>query len=197
MRAAGALALLLCAPAVAAADWDAQVSTRLQLGGGAQIPERGPDPWPMFELGLRGDVLLGEARPGRVRLGPALDVRTEDFQTLELGAGAALLLPTAQGFGVTLTGGAGWGARPAVEGVGRDGAFAFGQIAFGWRPYNYFGAYAWTAGVYAATRVQLESDPRAWEITVGVEVDLELLFVIPVMFIVEATRGGDPDEPPR
>lgn len=195
MRSAGLLAAALLAalssPTEAAADWDAQFSSRLQLGGGAQIPEQGADPWPMFELALRADALFGEARPGRVRLGPALDLRTEDFRTLEVGGGAAILLPTGQGFGFTLTGGAGWGARPED----RDGAFAFGQLAFGWRPYNYFSAYAWTAGVYAATRVQLEAAPRAWEITVGIEVDFELLFAIPVMFLIESTRGGDPDEP--
>ncbi|HUG36048.1 MAG TPA: hypothetical protein VML54_03805 [Candidatus Limnocylindrales bacterium] len=126
-----------------------------------------------------------------MRIGPALDVRTEGFQTLEVAGAAAALFPTGQGFGITLTAGAGWGARPG----GRDGAFALGELAFGWRPYNYFGAYAWTAALYAATRVQLESAPRAWEVTVGVQIDFEFLFVIPFMFLVEATQGGDPHEP--
>lgn len=46
--AAGLCVVWLAMPAVAAADWDAQVSTRLAIGGGAQIPEQGAGPWPMF-----------------------------------------------------------------------------------------------------------------------------------------------------
>lgn len=182
--------LVALAPAAAQADWDVQISSRLQLGGGAWIAEQDPSPWPLFEAGLRADVLLGEARDENVRFGPALDVRTEGFRTLEVGGGLAILWPTGSGFGFTTTFGGGWGARPED----RDGAFAMGQIAFGWRPYDYFSAYAWTAGFYAAGRVQLEGE-RAWEITIGVEVDLELLFVIPVMFFVELARAEDPDEP--
>ena len=185
----GLAALLSAAPA--AADWDAQVSSRFGLGGGAYLLEQGADPWPMIELGLRTDLLLGEARPSTVRFGPALDLRTEGFRTFEVGGGLAVLLPTGRGFGMTLTGGAGWGARPED----RDGAFAMAQIALGYRPYNYFSAYAYALNVYAAGRVQLENEPRAWEITVGVEVDVEMIFVIPIMFFVELARASDPHEP--
>ncbi len=174
----------------ARAQWDAQVSSRLQFGGGAYIAEQSPSPWPLFEVGLRADLLLGEARPERVRFGPAFDLRTEDFRTLEVGGGLAILWPTGQGFGFTTTFGAGWGARPND----RDGAFALGQIAFGWRPYNYFSPYAWTAGLYASGRVQLENG-RAWEITVGIEFDLEFIVAIPAMFIAELAGAEDPDEP--
>lgn len=187
-----ALALaILGAPTAASADWDAQIASRLLLGGGVWVGEQGEDPWPLFELGLRGDVLFGEARPGTVRFGPALDLRTEGFRTFEAAGGLAVFLPTGRGFGLTVTGGAGWGARPE----GRDGAFALGQLAVGWRPYNYFSAYGYALNVYAGTRVQLETVPRAWEVSVGVEVDLELLVAIPVMFFVELARAEDPDEP--
>lgn len=182
------LALLTLAPRAARADWDVQISSRLMLGGGAYVLEADPAPWPLFEMGLRGDLLLGETRDGVVRFGPALDVRTEDFRTLEVGGGLAVLWPTGSGFGFTTTFGAGWGARPED----RDGAFALGQISFGWRPYDYFGAYAWTAGVYAAGRVQLENG-RAWEITIGLELDFELLFVIPFMVAFEGMTAEDPD----
>jgi hypothetical protein len=171
-------------------DWDARVSSRLTLGGGVYVPEQLGDPWPLFELGVRTDLLFGEARPTRVRFGPALDLRTEGFRTFELAGGLALLLPVDQGFAFTVTGGAGWGARPE----GRDGALALGTLAFGWRPYNYFSAYAWAVNLYASTRVQIQ-EPRVWEVTVGVELDFEFLFVIPFMYVVELSRGGDPDEP--
>jgi len=182
------LSLLWAAPAQA--DWDVQLSSRLQLGGGAWIAEQNPSPWPLLEVGLRADLLAGEATSERVRFGPAFDLRTEGFRTLEVGGGLAVLWPTGQGFGFTTTLGAGWGARPED----RDGAFAMGQIAFGWRPYNYFSPYAWTAGVYAAGRVQLENE-RAWEITVGIEFDFELLVAIPILFLVELIEAEDPDEP--
>ena len=185
-----ALAFALGASAAHAQDWDAQLSTRLMLGAGAQIPEQGAEPWPMMELGLRADLLFGEARPGTVRLGPAVDFRTEDFATFEAAGALALFLPTGIGFGFTATGGAGWGARPG----GRDGAFGLAQIALGYRPYNYFSAYGYALGIYAGARVQVEPDPRAWEITVGVEVDLEFIFAIPFMFFVELARARDPFE---
>lgn len=191
------LALALCVvtclhPGHASADWDAQLSSRLLIGGGAFVAEQSPDPWPLFEAGLRADLLIGENRPSTVRFGPALDLRTEDFRTLELGGGLAVLFPTGLGFGITTTFGAGWGARPED----RDGAFAFGQLAFGYRPYNYFSPYAYGVSVYGATRIQLESDPRAWEITIGIEVDLEFIFAVPFMLLWELANAHDPDEPP-
>ena len=173
------------------ADWDAQVSTRLLLGGGLYALEQGPEPWPLLELGWRTDLLFGEARPSTVRFGPALDLRTEGFRTAEIAGGLAAVWPTGRGFALTTTAGAGWGARPE----GRDGALAFAQLAFGYRPYNYFSPYGYALNVYAGARVQVEPDPRAWEFTIGVEVDAEFLFAIPVMFFVELARGSDPHEP--
>jgi hypothetical protein len=32
-------------------------------------------------------------------------------------------------------------------------------------------------------------------VTAGIEIDLEILFVIPVMFVVELAQARDPDEP--
>lgn len=180
-------AALLGAPSARADAWDARLSSRLTLGGGAYVPEQRVEPWPLVELGLRTDLLLGEARPARVRLGPALDLRTEGFRTFEVAGGLAVLLPLDQGFALTLTGAAGWGARPEE----RDGPLALGALAFGWRPYDYFGPYAWAVQLYTAARVQA-LDPRVWELTVGVEVDLEIVFVIPILFVVQLARGGDP-----
>jgi hypothetical protein len=190
-RALLAFAVLAASPSLAHADdWDARVSTRLTLGGGVYVPEQLGDPWPLFEVGLRSDLLFGEAHPTRVRFGPALDLRTEGFRTFEVAGALAVLLPVESGFAFTLTGGAGWGARPE----GRDGALALGQIAFGWRPYNYFSVYSWAINLYAGARVQL-IEPRVWEITAGLEFDLEFLFVIPIMFFVELAQARDPDEP--
>lgn len=189
IRCAAFLAALALS-ANAQADWDGQLSTRLLTGGGAWIAEQSPDPWPLFELALRADVLLGEAHPGVVRLGPAFDLRTEDFRTLEAGGGLAIFFPTGLGFGLTTTFAGGWGARPED----RDGAFGLAQIAIGYRPYNYFSAYAYAVNLYAGARVQLENE-RVWEVTMGLEVDLEFVSVIPFMFVYQLARGHDPDEP--
>ena len=136
-------------------------------------------------------MLLGPARPSTVRFGPALDLRTEGFRTLEAAGGLALLLPTGLGFGATITAADGWGTRPED----RDGAFLLGQLALGYRPYNYFSDYGYALNVYAGARWQVERDPAAWEITVGFEVDLEFVFAIPFMFFVELARARDPGEP--
>lgn len=189
IRAVAFLAALLVT-ATAQADWDAQLSTRLLLGGGAWVAEPQPEPWPLFELGFRADVLFAEAHPGLVRFGPVIDLRTEGFRTFEAGGGLAVFFPTGLGFGITTTFAAGWGARPED----RDGAFGLAQIAIGYRPYNYFSAYAYAVNVYAGTRVQLESG-RAWEVTVGIEIDLGLVAAVPFMFVYELARAHDPDEP--
>lgn len=191
IRALALVSLLALAPTRARADWDAQLSVRLLLGGGAFVDEQQPDPWPFFELGLRADVLLGEARPDRVRFGPAIDLRTEDYRTFEAGGGLALYLPTGLGFGIVTTVGAGWGARPE----NRDGAFGLAHIALGYRPYNYFSVYGYGVAVYAGARVQLERDPRAWEVSLGVEIDAEFLFAVPIMFVYGLANARDPDEP--
>lgn len=184
------MALLAFASHARADDWDARVSTRITLGGGAYLAEQGVDPWPLFELGLRTDLLFGEAHPERVRLGPMLDLRTEDFRTFEVAGGASVLLPLESGFAFTLSAGGGWGARPE----GRDGPLALGVVAFGWRPYDYFSAYSWAVNGYVSTRVQL-FEPRVWEVTAGIEIDCEFLFAIPFMFFYELANAHDPDEP--
>lgn len=187
-----AIAISIFAVASAAhADWDPQFGARLTLGGGAYVSEARPDPWPLFELGLRADMLLGERRPDQVRFGPALDLRTEDFRTFEIAGALELFLPVGMGLGFTLVSGADFKARPE----GRDGGLLLEQIAFGYRSFNYFSIYGWAVNVYAGTRIQLP-EPRAWEITIGVEIDCELIFVIPFLFLYTlATQGGDPDEP--
>jgi hypothetical protein len=186
-----ALVLLTLAPSEARADWEAQLSSRLMLGGGAYIAEVGQDPWPLFEMAIRADVLFGERLMEQVRFGPAVDLRTEGFRTFEAAGGLAVFFPTGRSFGLTLTAGAGWGARPE----GRDGALAFANLALGYRPFNYFSVYGYALSIYAASRVQLEPDPRVWEVTVGVEVDFEFLFAIPFMLFYELANGGDPHEP--
>ncbi|MGF1468367.1 MAG: hypothetical protein ACFCGT_19770 [Sandaracinaceae bacterium] len=182
-------AAALGAPAVAEADDDlaAQLSTRLVTGAGLCIPVGvGRAPGFLYELGLRADLLLGRGRPERVRAGPLVDLRTDGFRSIEPGGGLSLWVPTGRGLGLSLLAGGGYAFRRQ----GRDGPFALGSVTVAYRPYNYFGAYGWMAGVYAALRVQVD-DPRGWEATLGVSLDLALL-AVPFLILAQRIRGPGP-----
>lgn len=148
----------------------------------------------LFELAVRLDVLVGEDRASRVRLGPALDLRTAGFSTLEGALGLSVVLPVAGDFvlgGSVLAGAA---ARlPGADGQ-RDAAIAIVTLRGGYQPYDHFDAYSMGLHVYASGRWGFFG-AESWEATIGIEVDLELLFVTPGRFIVLALSGGDPDEP--
>lgn len=197
MRAlAAAVAATFAATAIAggwpgrahADEWTPQWSARLALGGGARFPEgQGTDG--LFEMALRSELLFGAAGEGHARIGPALDLRTADFDTIEAVGGAGLLLPTWPGYPIVLTAMAGWAERR-----GPDRPIFAGTFAWGYRGYDYHDSYGLGLQAYASGRVDLD-EPRAWEITFGVEIDLELLVVVPIGFLSMLFEKGDPDEP--
>jgi hypothetical protein len=168
---------------------DAQVSARLAAGAGAAFPEAADTAF-LFELALRSELLFGEDAIDVVRVGPAIDVRTGNFESFEGALGATLLLPVAEGWPLWLTAGLGARARANDD----HAAFALATLAFGFRPYNYLSAYGFGLGFYASARADLDATPR-YELTAGVEIDLEFLVVIPAMFVYTWLSGGDPDEP--
>lgn len=185
--------VLWLAPTLARADGlDAQVTSRLGIGGGAEMPAQRPVS-ALFELAARLDVLIGDDRPARVRLGPALDLRTAGFSTFEGALGLSLVLPLGMDFvlgGSVLAGAA---ARlPGPEGR-RDGAIAIATLRGGYQPYDHFDAYSMGLHLYVSGRWGFHG-AETWEVTAGLEVDLELIFVTPVRFLVLALSGGDPDE---
>lgn len=186
---ASAVLLTTWVASAASARADAQWSTRLGLGGGVasngDASQEG-----VFELRLAADLLWGGARPNVVRVGPLVDLRTSDFSSAEMAAGASVSLPLMQGFPMTVSGGLGYALREAD----RDAPFALGRLAFGYHPYNYLSSYAYALNVYADVRHDV-GPHEAWSITGGVEIDLEFIVVIPVMFIAKFITRGDPDEP--
>lgn len=190
-----ALALTLAlAPHAARADGlDVQVTSRLAIGGGVEIPVQ-RELAALFELGARLDLLVGDDRPARVRLGPGLDLRTAGFSTFEGALGLSLVLPLGMDFvlgGSILAGAA---ARlPGPEGP-RDGAIGVVTLRAGYQPYDHFDAYSMGLHLYVSGRWGFFAE-ETWEATAGVEIDLELVFVTPVRFAVLALSGGDPDEP--
>lgn len=174
-------------PSVARAD--VQISTRLVEGGGAAfLPDDTVDG--LFELALRGEALFGPGNPWAFRVGPALELRTDDFVTAEAAAGVALLLPVSSAFPIEVVLGAGWASRPGDA----DAPVALGTLAWGFRSYNYQSAYAFAFQVYVTGRTDLDRSGM-WQITGGIELDLEFLIGIPVLFVHAWLTHGDPDEP--
>lgn len=181
------LATALALPDAAAAD--GQVSVRLAVGGGADLPSE-QDARGLFELALRSELLFGPPEVGAFRIGPALDLRAANFETAEAAGGLALLLPVATGFPLTLTAAAGWASRPGDA----DAPIGVATLAWGYRSYNHHSAYGFGLHLYASSRVDLD-DTGHWQITAGVEIDLMFLVAIPAIFVWEWLTEGDPDEP--
>jgi len=180
------LAASLALPSAAFAD--AQVSSRLGIGGGARRDALGAVDG-RFEMLLRAEVLFGGARPDVVRVGPAIDLRTGNFASAEVAGGLALLLPIAGGWPLWVTGGAGWAARND----GPDAAFGLATLAFGYRGYDYHDPYGFAVDLYVTYRVDFE-DAGRFEITAGLAFDLELIFVLPTRALITWITSGDPDE---
>lgn len=172
---------------------DVQATSRLAIGGGVEVPARRPIA-ALFELAVRLDVLVGDDRASRVRLGPALDLRTAGFSTFEGALGLSLILPVTGDFvlgGSVLAGAAARLSGPEGQ---RDAAIAIATLRGGYQPYDHFDAYSMGLHLYASGRWGFFG-AESWEVTAGIEVDLELVFVTPGRFIVLALSGGDPDEP--
>jgi len=145
----------------------------------------------LIEQTLRAEVLFGAPGDEHVRFGPAVDVRWQRFDSLEAAGGASLLLPIARGYPLTLTAAAGYALR---RGDMPDGAIFVGTLAWGYRGYNFHAPYGLAMQIYVSSRVHLD-DPGAWEITAGIEIDLQGMLVIPAVTVLTLFRGGPPDEP--
>jgi hypothetical protein len=197
-----ALALALAMfPGPRARAEDVQVSARLALGGGlelAQVDDAAPGA--LFELALRAEALFGPPFADRFRIGPALDLRSASFRSLELAAGAMALVPLGSDFAVTAMLGAGYALRDPYEPLlpggppqGRDGALAVATLAGTYRPYDHFDAYGHGISLYASGRAAF-AGWESWELTVGLEIDLELVVWSPIAFLVTALSARDPAE---
>jgi hypothetical protein len=143
----------------------------------------------LFEMRLVVDSLFGTRRADRLRAGPFLDLRTADFKTAEAAVGGTLALPLGGSFVLAPSAGLGFATRRREE----DGAIALARGWVGYRPYNYLAAYGYGLGLYVDVRTGF-GGPRRWEVTGGVEIDLEFVLGIPFMFLYTWLSGGDPDE---
>jgi hypothetical protein len=186
-------------PSVASADGiDAQLSSRLMIGGGAafeQPPSAQLGTEALLDLGARLDVYLGDDRAARARLGPELELRTATFETIEIALGPAILVPLFGDFtlGLSVLGGYAFRLPRALD-PSRDGATLSATLRFGYQPYDHYDAYSMGIHLYVTGRAGA-FDQERWEIVGGLEVDLELLFVTPFRFLAMALSAHDPDEP--
>ena len=177
---------------------DVQVSVRLGTGGGAAFV-RGLPTDGLFDAHLVADLSFGPRLADTVRVGPSLELRTNDLTTAEVTLGGSVLLPVVPALPLVLTVALGYASRRddgtaagALDGA--DGALALARAAFGYRPYNYLSRYGYGLQLYVDLRRSV-TGPERWEVSGGLEADLEFVFVIPVLFVVTWLRGGDPDEP--
>ncbi len=187
--AAGALfgALLFAIPNTALAD--AQISARLVTGLGSSLGSL--DRELLIDTGLRSEVMFGAPGDEHFRVGPALDIRTADFHTLEGSLGAAVLLPIVRGFPIVLSASAGYAFRRDPQ---ASGAIFVGTLAWGYRSYDFHGTYGLAFQVYCSARVHL-NEPSRYEVTAGIELDLEILVGVPYAFFRSLARRGRPEEP--
>lgn len=187
LRAAALLAgaiVLGASPARADVQW----SARQASGLGAALGEHEDEL--LLELGLRTEVLFGAPGDEHARVGPAIEVRSVDFAAVSLSAGAAVLIPTWRGYPIVLSALAGYDFRE-----GPDAPVGVGTFFWGFRGYDFHDFYGHGIGGYVSTRFDLDR-PGAWQITFGVEVDLEFLWLIPALAARMLIAGrGDPDEP--
>jgi hypothetical protein len=205
----GLLALLaLASPAaVRADDYELEMDEEIQeairkhpmvlqwsvrLGGGLGARKLDESKKFVMETHVRADWLWGRPSDRSVRIGPALELRTGHFHTLEGAGGATLLLPMHPGWPLQLSALFGYAAR--FGNYGGSAPVFVGTAAFGYRSYNYHGRYGLGINFYVTTRTDL-TDPRGFEVTGGIEFDLALGLLVPALMIKTAANKGDPDVP--
>jgi hypothetical protein len=180
-----AVVTIVATPRGAAAD--PQLTAGLSLGV-AGLGDRS-DFWSStgFAAGLRGELLFGRTKDESVGVGPYVETLTTDgFSDIQLGGGAALLVPIHPYLPVVVSAGAyaghrsPWGWEPGLA----------GELFWGTHGYNYHSLYSMSAGIFAGGRYAL-GDSKEVTLLAGGRIDLELI-AIPFLFVWGAIRGPDP-----
>lgn len=182
-----ALALISCMFWRASARADAQVSVRNTFEAGKRWSQT--DRSAIFGMGLRSEVLWGKPKPRAFRVGPALELRSVDFRSIEAAAGAELLIPMPGDLPFGVTGLVGYAARKRMP----DAPVAIGTLTWGYRGYNYHHWYGYGLNLFVSARRDL-GGPDFAEITGGIELDVMFTTIIPLLFLRTWATGGAPDE---
>lgn len=176
------LCVLSCLKAIPAFA-DVQVSARNALGIGKRKADVGDEV--VFDAALRGDAMFGAARPRAFRIGPAFEIRTTDFFTIEGAAGGGILIPMPGDFPFGLTGLVGYAHRRTAP----DGAVGIGTVTWGYRGYNYHSWYGYGLNLFVRGSKNLTGED-VLEITGGIEVDLMFTTVVPFMAMIDFFSGS-------
>jgi hypothetical protein len=183
------LLAVLLKPALCSAE--PQATAGLTIGAAGAGKDRQIWDETLFHLGVRGDVLFGRSKASDFGFGPYLELSTHAFREVQFGGGLSLLLPVVEFLPIVVSVGA----------YGRKGDDAFGvepgvaaELFWGTRSYNFHANYVMTAGLIAEMRYGL-GDSRETSIVVGAQLDF-VAMSLPVLFLINAIRGGSPDTAP-
>jgi hypothetical protein len=166
---------------------DALVSMRTYLEFGKRTADAGDEF--IVGLGAKADVMFGRAKPKQFRIGPAMELRTVDFHSLEAAAGGGFLVPTGGETAFGLYGLLGAAARKSAP----DGMVGIGTVTWGFRGYPYNHWYGYGLNLYASGRKHI-GDENLVEWTGGVEVDIQFTVLVPLLGMYNLITGGDPYE---
>lgn len=169
------------------AQADAQFSARNFLEFGKRKADAG-DQF-IVGLGFKADLMFGAPKPRAFRIGPAVELRTVDFASLEAAAGGGILIPLPGDCPIGLYGMIGAAARKNAP----DGMVGIGTVTWGFRGYNYHSWYGYALNLYGSGRKHI-GDEDLVEWTGGVEVDITFTTLVPLMAIRNFITGGDPYE---
>ncbi|MBI4706132.1 MAG: hypothetical protein HY744_33980 [Deltaproteobacteria bacterium] len=194
-RRARALALLASLALFAAGPRPCRAAPQGNVGlvvGGAGAGEGGRF-WQTgdFQLGLRGDVLLGRSANTDFGLGPYLELGTLGFGEIEWGGGASVLLPVHERLPLVVSAG-GFG-RYGDDGYGIEPGLA-ASIFWGSRSYNFHAGYVMAAGLLVGFRQSLGESQRS-ALCVGAQIDLAVLG-LPLVMLLDLMRGPSAETAP-
>ncbi len=187
--AAVGLAMGLAAPASARAEPQATAGLTLGFAGEGSAQR----PWykTTFHLGVHSDVMFGRSSNADFGIGPYVEVLTHGFNEIQFGGGLSGLLPVFDALPIVLSAG-GYG-RKAEGPYGVEPGLT-GQLFFGSRSYNFHANYVMTGGLLAEVRYGLGASRETSFVVSGVA-DFVVLS-LPVVFLVNAIRGGGPETDP-
>lgn len=170
-----------------AADAEPQLTSGLTIGVAGHGDRSSLWSSTELEAGLRGQLLLGRDKDASFGVGPYVEaLTTATFSDVQLGGGAAVLVPIHPYLPIVVSGGgyashrSPWGWEPGLA----------GELFWGTHGYNYHSIYGLSAGVFAGGRYAL-GDSKAVTIMAGGRLDLELV-AIPFLFLWNAIRGSNP-----
>jgi hypothetical protein len=183
-----ALACVFLPGARAAAD--AQVSVRPFLEFGKRFVDKPGVNLDEGIIGLlgRADAMFGAPKPRSFRIGPVLEARTVDFASMELGAGAGILIPFPGDCPIGVSGLITGATRKDVT----DTLNAAGILTWGFRGYNYHHWYGYALNAFGSVRKNITGNYDVLEVSGGVEIDIQFVTVIPFMFIKNLIGAEDP-----